>query len=134
MVLLAVQTVMTLGLPYALVILPVTAYCAARDRRERAAAAVAHGPESLQDDGKDIKAPHLSLQSFLAQTATVQYNRPDVFAVIGNAVSAEKGHVGVYAGGPTSLRAAVSNATYSSKQKCNLFGRLVHYFDESFEL
>lgn len=137
MVLLACQTVMILGLPYALLVLPVNLYNAWKDKRSRYSVYPSGNgsgsSDSASDDGKDFKA-HMSLESFIAQAASVSYGRPDVPAIINEAVAKRDGHVGIFCGGPESFRAAASNAAYNAKKGCNLLGPLVHYFDESHEL
>ena len=131
-ILLACQTVMALGLPYALVIVPVTLYDAWRDKLARkkkfepAGALEVKGSGS--NDGLEV------LQSFVSQMTTVQYGRPDIYSMVSKAIGTGTDNVGVFCGGPETMRAAVNNASYAMRQKCNLFGRLVHYYDESHEL
>lgn len=136
-VLLACQTVMILGLPYALLVLPVNLYNAWKDKRARLSIHPGHSSgssDSASDDGKDFNGSHTSLESFITQAAAISYGRPDVPAIINEAVAKRDGHVGIFAGGPESFRAAASVAAYNARQNCNIFGDLVHYFDESHEL
>lgn len=129
-VLLSCQTVMCLGLPYALIVLPVTMFHAWQDRQAKKT----RQNEPLSNLEMKKSYPESGLESFLAQMTKVQYGRPNLFSIVCSAIGSGNEDVGVFCGGPDTMRQTVNNASYAMRQKCNLFGRLVHYYDESHEL